>query len=149
MIDPAAIDENVIEHIAARVADALRDELADIAARTMRPDPEQALTVDDVAKQLGVARSTVYTHWREWGGYKLGPGDKASIRFRPSDVPHQASRSSKAAQRGRPEPTRPTRSSRRRTLVSGQARLPVDLTSSLHGATLEAQAHVLDNAATA
>jgi transposase-like protein len=46
-----------------------------------RDTPAEQLTVGQVARRLGVARSTVYAHWREWGGYKLGRGDKAPIRF--------------------------------------------------------------------
>jgi len=55
------------------------------------PQPE-LLTVGQAAERLGVARSTVYAHWREWGGYKLGSSDKAPIRFdagalRPARLP--------------------------------------------------------------
>ena len=79
--DPA-LDNDTIELIAARVAGMLRAELqiivGDLAASNGQVRP---LTVGEVADRFGVARSTVYTHWREWGGYKLSTGDKASIRF--------------------------------------------------------------------
>lgn len=29
----------------------------------------------------------MYAHWREWGGYKLGAGDKAPIRFNSTALP--------------------------------------------------------------
>jgi transposase-like protein len=77
-----ALDEQTIELITERVIAALRQDLEAIAAELAPPDTTSAqLTVSQVARQLGVARSTVYAHWREWGGYKLGPGEKAPIRF--------------------------------------------------------------------
>ena len=76
------IDERTIELIANRVAAALREELEEIAAKlAARSNAAGALTVDDVAQRFGVARSTVYAHWQEWGGYKLGESAKAPIRF--------------------------------------------------------------------
>ena len=82
MTPPDSIDDRTIELIANRVAAALREELAEIAAQlAARDDAESTLTVDDVAERFGVARSTVYAHWQEWGGYKLGESAKAPIRF--------------------------------------------------------------------
>jgi transposase-like protein len=84
----ARIDEQTIELIAHRVAALLRGELEAIAADLARPrDAEPPLTVEEVAQRFGVARSTVYAHWREWGGYKLGASEKSTIRFRPSELP--------------------------------------------------------------
>lgn len=78
----AEIEKRAIELIAQRVITALRQDLEAIAAELAVPNgPAAQLTVDHVAQRLGVARSTVYAHWREWGGYKLGPSDKAPIRF--------------------------------------------------------------------
>jgi hypothetical protein len=80
------IDEPTIELIAARVAMQLREELQAIAAELAhRHSSERPLTVEDVAERFGVARSTVYAHWREWGGYRLGNGAKSPIRF-PADM---------------------------------------------------------------
>jgi len=76
---PPEIDERTIERIADRVAAALRAELESLAAAMAAG--ERPLTVEQVAERFGVARSTVYAHWREWGGYKLGEGDKAPLRF--------------------------------------------------------------------
>ena len=82
------IDERAIDLIASRVPKALRDEPADIAAGLgARSTAESALTVDAVAERLDVSRSTVYAHRCEWGGYKLGSGAKAAIRFSPSALP--------------------------------------------------------------
>jgi transposase-like protein len=77
------LDEHAIDLITQRVIVALRDELELVLARLAGPSQVgvQQLTVEQVAERLGVARSTVYAHWREWGGYKLGDGDKAPIRF--------------------------------------------------------------------
>lgn len=78
----AAVDDQTIELIAARIADAVRDNLDAFAGGVLTPLAEDGqLTVEQVARRLGVARSTVYAHWREWGGYKLGSSPKAPIRF--------------------------------------------------------------------
>ena len=82
------IDDQLIELIAGRVADMLQDNLAAIAAELAAPSARQPqLTVGQVAQRLGVTRSTVYAHWREWGGYKLGSGPKAPIRFDGATLP--------------------------------------------------------------
>lgn len=84
------IDERTVEVIATRVANAVKQELVEIATGIRaRNDDDLALTVDDVAARFCVSRSTVYAHWREWGGYKLGSGDKAAIRFSPNSLPTQ------------------------------------------------------------
>lgn len=78
----AELDERTIELIATRVITALRGELGAIAADLAgAPAPSEHLTVGQVAERLGLARSTVYAHWRELGGYKLGQGERAPIRF--------------------------------------------------------------------
>jgi len=83
-----AMTEQTIELIAERVVAALRDDLEAIAAELSAPsNASEQLTVDQVARRLGVARSTVYAHWREWGGYKLGSGEKAPIRFDSAALP--------------------------------------------------------------
>jgi hypothetical protein len=84
-----AIDESTIQLIVQRVAAELRDELHEIVAAlaTQNDAARTHLTVDDVAAVLGVARSTVYAHWREWGGYKLGDGYKSPIRFDVNALP--------------------------------------------------------------
>jgi transposase-like protein len=80
-------DQLTVDQIAERVVEALRDELHTIASELLAARAGEQLTVDAVAQRLGVARSTVYSHWREWGGYKLGPGAKASIRFDEDSLP--------------------------------------------------------------
>jgi len=83
-----AVDERTIALIAERVIEALREDLETIAAQLSVPaKPAEQLTVWQVARRLGVARSTVYAHWREWGGYKLGSGRKAPIRFDSNALP--------------------------------------------------------------
>jgi hypothetical protein len=83
-----ALDAQTIEQIAARVVTALHDDLEVIAARLSAPQADTTqLTVEQVAYRLGLSRSTVYAHWREWGGYKLGTGEKAPIRFDSGALP--------------------------------------------------------------
>jgi hypothetical protein len=81
------IDERVIDLITERVVDALRDELEAIALQLAGNGARSPLTVGQVAERFGVARSTVYAHWRDWGGYKLGGSDKAPIRFEEERLP--------------------------------------------------------------
>lgn len=121
MTPPDGIDERTIELIANRVAAALRDELIEITAQlAAREDAGSALTVGEVAERFGVARSTVYAHWQEWGGYKLGEGAKAPIRFGTADL--AVGRSAKRPTE--PPPTRrsPTRRRRYRELISDAPR---------------------------
>jgi transposase-like protein len=120
-----SLDECTIELIARRVAVVLRDELEAIARGLTEGDgPGRPRTVEDVAERFGVARSTVYAHWREWGGYKLGAGEKTAIRFPPNALPNPSHRSSDGV---RPDtPRRATRSPGRPTL-RGTPRLPLNL----------------------
>ena len=82
-----SLDDETIELITERVVAALRDELRALALAVIADKASRPLTVGEVADRLGVARSTVYAHWRQWGGYKLGPGEKAPIRFDESRLP--------------------------------------------------------------
>lgn len=84
------VEERAVELIAARVTVALREDIEALLAAFSPPRNEACpptLTVDQLAARLGVGRSTVYAHWREWGGYKLGTGPKAPIRFNPNELP--------------------------------------------------------------
>jgi transposase-like protein len=84
----AGVDERTVELIAARVTAALREDIEALAASfTRRERSTGSLTVEQLAARLGVARSTVYAHWREWGGYKLGSSPKAPIRFSADALP--------------------------------------------------------------
>jgi predicted DNA-binding transcriptional regulator AlpA len=86
----AGVDEQTVELIAARVTAALRDDLELLLATfTQRERSTRSLTVEQLAARLGVARSTVYAHWRESGGYKLGSGPRAPIHFRPDELPQE------------------------------------------------------------
>ena len=121
------IDDHTIGLIASRVAHALREELGTIAAELgSKNRREPILTVVDVAERLGVARSTVYAHWREWGGYKPGSGQKTAIRFPESTLP-----SREYVPRQRPDNDvgrdRAQRRSHRRHVLRGTPRLPVNL----------------------
>jgi transposase-like protein len=110
------IDERTIELISDRVAAKLRDELEAIAANLSAHSSTGPLTVEQVAERFGVARSTVYAHWREWGGYKLGEGPNTAIRFPMHTLPEGP----RVAQRQAQPPTR----RRRAGVLRGAPRLP-------------------------
>lgn len=117
--DPV-IDETAARMIAAEVAESLRNELQVLTARLVGANTKSSLTVSEVAARLGVARSTVYAHWREWGGYKLGSGDKAPIRFEASKLPSHVSESHD--ERGESAPER-ARRRQRRVLIADAPRM--------------------------
>lgn len=126
----AQIDEQTMQLIAARVTAALREHLETIVAELSQPvAPAAALTVEQVARHLGVSRSTVYAHWREWGGYKLGTGDKAPIRFDGNHLP-AANGTARSRPARHPDTQLPPRRKRRRRrdLLSDTPRLtqPLD-----------------------
>ena len=73
-----------------------------------------------MAERFGVARSTVYAHWQEWGGYKLGESAKAPIRFARADL--ALGRSAKQPTDPPPTKRRPTRRRRRRRADYRRAR---------------------------
>lgn len=52
----------------------------------MRPAGKPMLTVEDVATTLRVSRAWVYENARRLGGVKLGPGERAPLRFDPDVV---------------------------------------------------------------
>jgi transposase-like protein len=115
-----SIDERTIELIANRVAAVLREELVEIAAQLARDGAGSPLTVGDVAERFGVARSTVYAHWQEWGGYKLGESAKAPIRFAGAEL--AIGRSSNQPTEPPTTKRSPTRRRRRRELISDAPR---------------------------
>ena len=121
------IDERTIELIASRVVRALKDELAEIAAGIQETSvTEFALTVDDVAERFRVSPSTVYAHWREWGGYKLGAGNKSAIRFRPSTLPTGPPKASQPTQPSSARLGRARRGRRAPVVLHGEPRLPTE-----------------------
>jgi transposase-like protein len=120
-----SIDARTIELIATRVAQALREELEAIAAALTNTNGTRTpLTVDDVAKRFGVARSTVYAHWREWGGYKLGDSDKAAIRFSPQSLPEPQGGAGSSSRAAWPRVIRHGRRRHSNVLPSSEPRLP-------------------------
>lgn len=108
------IDDRTIDLLAERLAAVLREELETFAAR-LAPTG-RALTVEQVAERFGVARSTVYAHWREWGGYKLGEAQNTAIRFPPHALPELSATST-----GTQRPKR-ARSRKRGAVLKGAPR---------------------------
>lgn len=119
----------MIELIAQRVVTALRDDLEAIAAGlSSSTQLSEHLTVGQVAQRLGVARSTVYAHWREWGGYKLGRSDKAPIRFPSAELPVvNTEPTSLPTPLLHPKSTRAVKKRRRRDLLADAPRLAPNL----------------------
>lgn len=113
------IDEQTVALITERVVAALRAELEAIAISLLAESGSQPLTVGEVAERFGVARSTVYAHWREWGGYKLSASAKAPIRFAGTDLPMPATAKPPPDTQPAAQPRRPRR---RRELISDQPR---------------------------
>lgn len=104
-------DDQLVEALANRVAALLRAELEAIAEGLADGHVDgRPLTVGEVAQRFGVARSTVYSHWREWGGYKLGTGPGATIRFHQNSLPDRAA----DAKTAEPAASKPRRRRRRR-----------------------------------
>lgn len=121
----ARLDEQAVQEIARRVTAALRSELETIAAELASRQGSQPLTVEQLAERFGVARSTVYAHWREWGGYKLGESPKAPIRFPPQTIP-TAENGQRSQQKHQPPPPTTT-AAPRRSLLRPSPRLPPHL----------------------
>ncbi len=117
------VDERLINLIAERVAAMLRAEVETLAGALSETTPPRPLSVEQVAERFGVARSTVYAHWREWGGYKLGDGEKAAIRFDPSELPTQPGRPHRRIETPA-TPKRAVRHRRRQELLPSEPRLP-------------------------
>jgi hypothetical protein len=117
------VNERTIDLIADRVIAALREDLEAITTE-LSAAPQQ-LTVEQVAQRLGVARSTVYAHWRDWGGYKLGASAKAPIRFDSEALPivRPPSAPAQPADLGRSPQRRSRRRQRRGDLLVDAPRL--------------------------
>lgn len=98
------------------LSDEQLEHLADLVATKvvgMRPAGKPMLTVEDVATTFKVSRDWVYANARRLGAIKIGPGQRAPLRFDPDQVA--------AAMRpvGDPQPSpsvlaRPERSTRRK-----------------------------------
>jgi hypothetical protein len=81
MTDPysesAAITEEQLEQLADLVATRLT---------AMQPAAKPMLTVAEIARTFKVSRAWVYENAARLGGVKLGPGDRAPLRFDPERV---------------------------------------------------------------
>ncbi len=120
----AQIDEQMMQLIAARVTAALREDLETLLAELDQPvAPAPPMTVEQIARHLGVSRSTVYAHWREWGGYKLGHSDKAPIRFDSPALPPSRSKGALRPPLIVEPSSKPSRRSRRRDLLVDAPRM--------------------------
>jgi hypothetical protein len=69
------------------LSDEQLDRLADLLAiklARVRPASPPMLTVEDICATLQVSRAWVYENARRLGGFKLGPGERAPLRFDPA-----------------------------------------------------------------
>ena len=117
------IDEQTVNLIASQVTAAIKDELETLVTASAPQEAASGMTVNQVAVRLGVARSTVYAHWREWGGYKLGPGAKAPIRFDEGRLPDRGRHDHRGSDLPVPETTH-GRGRRWRALIVDSPRMP-------------------------
>jgi transposase-like protein len=108
------LDPDLVDEIARRLTERVLARLDAVAADNDVHDASGHLTVGQVALRLGVARSTVYAHWREWGGFKLGSGLKAPIRFNAASLPGSTAPRKTSAQTQREKPTLPSTNRRRK-----------------------------------
>lgn len=124
--DEYPLNPDLVDEIARRLAERVLARLETVAGGSnARNTTRGHLTVDKVAAQLGVARSTVYAHWREWGGFKLGTGLKAPIRFNAATLPGNSAlrRESEAPAPAKPTaPSTKTRRKRRADLLTDAPR---------------------------
>ncbi len=117
-------DERTAELIVARVTAALREDIeALLTTFTRRETSNGSLTVEQLAARLGVARSTVYAHWQEWGGYKLGTGPKAPIRFSAGRSPATRHGAAPSPAQAPPSSNMPRRRRGRRELIKDAPRV--------------------------
>jgi hypothetical protein len=107
-------DDTVVE-LARTFAEEVASAMAQRLAEMMKPRGNRPWTVREVAEHYSVTDSWVYAHWRQLGGFKLGDGRCAPLRFDPERLPGQ-----RPPDEPKPE-RRPPR--RRRTLTSVSAPL--------------------------
>jgi transposase-like protein len=113
-------DDHALQAVANLVAESLREELQVLTDALANANARPTLTVEQVALRLGVSRSTVYAHWREWGGYKLSATERAPIRFDATRLPD----SDHSPMDARFEPASVPRRRRRRRLIANAPRMP-------------------------
>lgn len=92
------------------------DRLADLLAvrlASLRTAARPMLTVEDICKTFQVSRAWVYENAGRLGGVKLGPGQRAPLRFDPDQVVAALSPLTPSDQPQPPEP--PMKPRRRRS----------------------------------
>jgi hypothetical protein len=75
--DSLTLTDDQLEQLAGLIATKLA------ATRSVKPP---MLTAEDVSNSFGVSRAWVYENARRLGGVRLGPGERAPIRFDPETV---------------------------------------------------------------
>jgi hypothetical protein len=77
----------IARHVATNFAEELAMLMAEHLGRLVEQGPPRPWTVREVAQHFAVSEAWVYEHWTELGGYKLGSGPKAPLRFSPDRLP--------------------------------------------------------------
>jgi excisionase family DNA binding protein len=110
-VNPTAEQERLsprVEALAERIADLAAQRV--LAALAERPPMSDELDAAAVAELLGVTRSTVYGLADELGGYRIGDGPRARLRFQREAVDAYKARRHPPAETATPEPNgRPRR----------------------------------------
>lgn len=105
-------DGAMIESIARRVAELLREE---------QLVGERLIDATEVARRLGVARSTIYDRAAEFGAIRLGAGPRPRLRFDPRIVEAAITRHRRSSARGEPDRPMPPRTRRQRSANRGRS----------------------------
>jgi hypothetical protein len=117
-LGPASLDPASVEAVARRVIELLGEE-------GPFPIPSRLIDAAEVARRLGVARSTVYEKAAELGAIRLGDGPRARLRFDPRLVERALDGAGGSSRSRTAEPRRARGRRRSRQRASGPDLLPI------------------------
>ena len=106
----SGVDGAMIELIARRVAELLREE---------PPVREPLIDAAELARRLGVARSTIYDRATELGAIRFGCGPRPRLRFDPRTVEAAIAPRGQSSNQGQADRRMPPCARRRRSAKRG------------------------------